>query len=118
MTGSSDEAVTIADRWLKECREGTSPAERIAGTDDAGNSDLTEAGNTIIVTRLAQQLVQLTLQTGPAAMLAILSVLLSRTLQALNDDPRLKAVASEALADVAQAARLLEQANTTIAGVP
>ncbi len=48
-------------------------------------------------------------------MLAILNVFLGGTLAALNDDPRLRIVASDALADVAEASRLLDGANKTIA---
>src|SRR5262245_3785345 len=68
---TSDEAVVIADQWLKECDGGTLPPERIVARHDEGISGLTEGGKTIIVGRLAQQLLHLTVQTGPAARLAI-----------------------------------------------
>ena len=57
------------------------------------------------------------MRTGPSAMLAILNVFLTGTLQALNDEPRLKAVASDALANVAEAPRWLIRANEAIAEV-
>jgi len=55
------------------------------------------------------------MRSGPVAMLAILNVILAGTLPAVVDDPRLRAVASDALADIAEASRLLDHANTTIA---
>lgn len=82
---------------------------------DAGATDLNESDGPIIVGRLAEQLLQMTVCTGPPAMLAILNVFLTGMLQALNDDPRLRAMASDALADVAEASRLLDGANATLA---
>jgi hypothetical protein len=114
---TSDEAVAIADQWLKECDGGTLPPEQILARHDEGVSNLTERGKTIIVGRLAQQLFHLTMQAGPAARLAILNVFLAGTLQALNDDPRLRALASDALADIAEASALLDHANATIAAL-
>ena len=114
---TSDEAVVIADQWLKECDGGTLPPEPIIARHDAGVSGLTEGGKTIIVGRLGQQLLHLTGQTGPAARLAILNVALAGTLPALNDDSRLRAVAYEALADIAEASALLDHAHTTIAAL-
>ena len=115
VTPTSGEAVAIADQWLKEFDGGTLPPDESVARHDDGVSRLTEGGKTIIVGRLTQQLLHLTMQTGPAARLAILNVFLAATLQALNDDPRLRAVASDALADIAKASRLLDQANTIIA---
>ncbi len=55
--------------------------------------------------------------TGAPAMLSILNVFLAGTLDTLNDDPRLRAVAADALAEVAEATRLLDRANAAIAKV-
>lgn len=44
-----------------------------------------------------------------------LNVLLKRMLDVLNDDPRLRAIALDALTDVVEALRLLDRADATIA---
>src|SRR5262245_51458972 len=109
LAATSDEAVAIADGWFRDTYTDPSPFPPLVAPSPY------DPGDTRLVGALAQQLLEKTVRTGPAAMLAILDVCLTGTLTALHDDPRLTAVAPTALADVGEASRLLSRAVARLA---